>query len=200
MSIGHTSLITELPNSKAGATAAGLKYFYTGRPCIRGHVAKRKVANGTCSKCLLEKHNTRRQNGYVWSGTKVCSSKYYLKNRDKFLLKARQQRLRDPKRYWAVNAASAAKKRANYLGLPFDIDADYVVSILTDKCPVFGTVFKYHGNGVGNKQSATLDRLKPKLGYVRGNLVVISRLANCIKQDAGHSEIRRVADWLEKLA
>lgn len=55
-------------------------------------------------------------------------------------------------------------------------------------------------NGKGtNPNSATLDRLIPKLGYVPGNVAVISDRANRIKADATVEEITAVADWLRKV-
>jgi len=38
--------------SKKEALAQGLKTYYTGKPCVRGHVAARMVSNSTCVVCL----------------------------------------------------------------------------------------------------------------------------------------------------
>jgi hypothetical protein len=54
------------------------------------------------------------------------------------------------------------------------------------------------GDGRQHANSPNLDRLDPAKGYVPGNVAVISQKANRIKTDACSSEIRRVADWLEK--
>jgi 5-methylcytosine-specific restriction endonuclease McrA len=42
-----------IPNiiSRAEAKALGLKRFFTGKPCKRGHVAERRVTNRACSVC-----------------------------------------------------------------------------------------------------------------------------------------------------
>ena len=47
--------------------------------------------------------------------------------------------------------------------------------------------------------SPTLDRIVPSLGYVPGNVVVISHKANSIKSNATAAEIRAVADWLDDI-
>lgn len=54
-----------------------------------------------------------------------------------------------------------------------------------------------HGTGRGGKHhgSPTLDRLVPDLGYVPGNVLVVSELANSIKSDATPAQIRAVADF-----
>jgi hypothetical protein len=38
--------------SRQEALEKGEKSFFTGRPCIRGHVAKRSTENGSCYACL----------------------------------------------------------------------------------------------------------------------------------------------------
>jgi hypothetical protein len=40
---------------REAAARAGLKYFFTGVTCLRGHVANRYVCNGTCVECALSK-------------------------------------------------------------------------------------------------------------------------------------------------
>lgn len=45
----------------------------------------------------------------------------------------------------------------------------------------------------------SLDRIVPSLGYVPGNVAVISHRANRIKSDATADELRAVADWLDGL-
>jgi len=43
-----------------------------------------------------------------------------------------------------------------------------------------------------------LDRLNPKLGYVPGNVTVISYLANMIKYNATPKQLQKVATWVAK--
>lgn len=50
-----------------------------------------------------------------------------------------------------------------------------------------------------NPNSPTVDRIIPKLGYVKGNVAVISDRANRIKADASVEEITAVAKWLRKV-
>lgn len=38
--------------TRAAAHAAGLKHFYTGRPCKKGHDRERVVSTGACMGCL----------------------------------------------------------------------------------------------------------------------------------------------------
>ena len=90
------------------------------------------------------------------------------------------------------------KARAFEKGIPFDLDTDYLQSIATDKCPIFGTDFIWglHRGAKVNDATASLDRIIPELGYVKGNVVFISHMANRIKNDVTENELYAVADWL----
>lgn len=107
--------------------------------------------------------------------------------------------LRNPAKVWARYAVKDAKKRALKKGIPFDISIDYVRTLLVEHCPVFGTPFKYGGNGGIKPESPALDRIKPELGYVEGNVHIISVKANNIKSAYKSQDIMRVATWLQDL-
>ncbi|MGB6633239.1 MAG: hypothetical protein WBE52_18510 [Terriglobales bacterium] len=52
----------------------------------------------------------------------------------------------------------------------------------------------------GNDASPALDKFGPRKGYVRGNIAVISSLANRIKSDITDPEaLRKVADWMDQV-
>ena len=90
-----------------------------------------------------------------------------------------------------------AKNRAKNKFLPFDIDTEHLKSIATDRCPVFNTVFDWGITGKGRgPDRPSLDRIIPELGYVKGNVVFISELANRIKNNVTEKELYIVADWL----
>lgn len=53
---------SELPTSRAEAKSKGIKRYFTGKACPRGHVAARDVVNGTCVDCTainVQKYNER---------------------------------------------------------------------------------------------------------------------------------------------
>lgn len=86
-----------------------------------------------------------------------------------------------------------AKGRAKKKGLPFTIGVtDVVVPAL---CPLLGIPLKHHvGDGKGPRDDTpSLDRLVPRLGYVPGNVWVISNRANRIKADATADELALVS-------
>jgi hypothetical protein len=88
----------------------------------------------------------------------------------------------------------AAKFRAKRYGLPFDLTIDDI--FVPEFCPVFG--FKLEIGGTMSKPNRpTLDRRVPSKGYVRGNVQVISWLANKIKGDqTDPSLFERVAHYI----
>ncbi|NBS70476.1 hypothetical protein EBT31_16415 [bacterium] len=102
---------------------------------------------------------------------------------------------------WYKRAAGiyySAKKRKVPVGFESAIEfASYVKSIAPDKCPVFGKKFVEQGNGFG-RFSPSIDKIDPRKGYVRGNVQVISVLANCMKRDANRKELQQFAKWVLK--
>jgi hypothetical protein len=68
---------------------------------------------------------------------------------------------------------------------------------IPSKCPVLGIPL-HRGVGGFCDNSPTLDRFIPELGYVKGNVEVISFRANRIKCDASMDEVTRVCDWMRK--
>lgn len=114
-------------------------------------------------------------------------------------LQKREWEDRNPRNTWVKYAKKDAKKRAEKKGLPFNLTTEYLMSILTDSCPVFNTPFKFRGNGGILPTSPSLDRIDPAKGYVEGNVVVISSKANSIKSAYKSSDIFQVAQWLETI-
>ena len=89
-----------------------------------------------------------------------------------------------------------ARRRAKDKKLPLDIDLDYVRSIVTNICPIFGTPLDWScgrsdiPSPVAN--SPSLDRIDPSKGYIKNNVWIISHRANQIKSDASHEELKLV--------
>ena len=96
---------------------------------------------------------------------------------------------------------SNIKRRAKEMDLPFDLTAEDIVP--PEYCPVLGLKLERNRNGrEGGPQpnSPAVDRIIPERGYVRGNVIIVSHLANCIKQNASPDQIRKVADFYEMKA
>jgi hypothetical protein len=47
-----TDTLEQLPATRREAHKLGATQFFTGRPCIHGHIAKRNAASGACLTCF----------------------------------------------------------------------------------------------------------------------------------------------------
>ncbi len=95
-----------------------------------------------------------------------------------------------------------AKSRCNKSGVHFALKPSDI--FIPDVCPVLGLKLtssgdyaKDDGHSHGARAtSASLDRIIPELGYVPGNVMVISHRANTLKQDATVEELTALINWL----
>lgn len=88
-----------------------------------------------------------------------------------------------------------ARKRAAASSLPFNLEATDI--IVPEFCPVLGLPLKISEEGRWTDNSPSLDRFTPSLGYVKGNVRVISWRANRIKCDATVEEVRALLAYME---
>jgi hypothetical protein len=66
-------------------------------------------------------------------------------------------------------------------------------------CPVLGLpLYRNSGGAAQGPNSPSLDRIDPALGYVQGNVKVISSRANAIKSNASPEELLRVAAYYQE--
>jgi hypothetical protein len=90
----------------------------------------------------------------------------------------------------------AAKERARKQNIPFSILQEDV--IIPAFCPILKIPLKVRdGTGPG-PGSPSIDRIIPALGYVPGNIAVVSHRANQIKSNATLEEIILLKEWAEK--
>jgi hypothetical protein len=90
----------------------------------------------------------------------------------------------------------SAKRRAKERNIPFDITPEDI--IVPEYCPALGIPLVV-GNGCAHDGSPSLDRITPSLGYVRGNIVVVSHKANTIKSNATVEDMQKVVDFYKSL-
>ena len=75
-------------------------------------------------------------------------------------------------------------------GVPFDITMKDLC--ITDTCPLLGIEIKA-GLPRNSAQSPSIDKIVPELGYIKGNVWIVSSRANIIKNDASVDEIELLA-------
>ena len=81
---------------------------------------------------------------------------------------------------------SSALFRARENNLPCNITSEDI--ILLRVCPLLSVNIEYGNNTITN-YSASLDKINPLLGYVKGNIQVVSMLANNMKSSATQQEL-----------
>lgn len=97
--------------------------------------------------------------------------------------------LNHPERMLLKQAQGRAKKQ----GIPFNIEETDIV--IPDVCPVLGLpLTKSIGKPTCN--SPSVDKIIPDLGYVKGNVKVISYRANRLKNDASLAELRAITAYV----
>lgn len=94
-----------------------------------------------------------------------------------------------------------ARQRARKRRVPFTITFDEIT--WPTHCPILGIELKtYFGQrrACGPRwDSFSLDRIKPELGYVPGNVIVVSMRANRIKSDATIEELQKIARFYAQI-
>lgn len=148
------------------AKSLGLKKYYTGKPCPKGHLSERYVYNSCCIQCAKEA-------GKSW---------YLRNNRDDDFMRDRK--------------IKSIKSRCKAKGIPFDLTVESLE--WPTHCPVLGIELEYGGEDrEAKRNSPSIDRLYPDLGYVRGNCKVISMAANQLKSDATIEELEKVLTYMK---
>ena len=74
----------DYPKDRATAKATGATHYYTGLPCIRGHIALRKT-KGSCVECMKEDwtiDNKKRSDKPKSDASKAAGKRYYEKNKE----------------------------------------------------------------------------------------------------------------------
>lgn len=99
---------------------------------------------------------------------------------------------------WLDHLVHQARNRARKKSLPFDITVDDIV--VPERCPLLDIPIKQNlGAKSASKNSPSLDRIIPELGYVKGNVMLISYKANSMKNNASKEELITFAKNVLKL-
>ena len=151
----------------------------------------------TCYHCGTEISSTRRADAKYCSNVcanRIRNNRYYWNHQDEMR-----------RRRWMHNSDVArriltrVRSKAKHNNIPCNIELSDIV--VPTHCPVLGLELKPNpGKGSGfHPDSPSLDRINPKLGYIKGNVRVISSRANLLKSDATPEELRLVLKDLESV-
>jgi hypothetical protein len=101
----------------------------------------------------------------------------------------------DPWRHCALRIKNSARRRGLEFGFVdhFEMAAE-LRHIAPERCPVTGNLL-LHGS-TDQASCISIDRVDNALGYVPGNVQVISRMANRMKADASRATLLAFANWI----
>ena len=138
-----------------------------------------------CTKCGIEKEYTeeffsKREHGKLRADCRTCYNKYYRDNNHKYL---------------KASMVYDAKERAKKKNMDFNLVKKDIH--FPEVCPVFNIKLE-HGRK-NWKSSPTIDRIDNNKGYVLDNCIVVSCIANTIKNSATPKQILRVGNFYKKL-
>jgi len=159
------------------------KYYFTGKPCKKGHISERHVAGG-CMMCRKENGKEYRENNkdYIKEWHKQNHKKTYSKE------KRRKNYLNNRKNEMFY----AARWRAKNKNLDFTITLDDI--LIPEVCPVFNIPL----DSRDRFRAPALDRIDNKLGYIKNNVQVISSKANRLKNNGSLEEFKLIVSYMEK--
>jgi hypothetical protein len=85
-----------------------------------------------------------------------------------------------------------SKSRAKRSNMEFDIDVNDIN--IPNVCPVLGIPL-YRCKKENWNNSPSIDRIDNTKGYIKGNVIVVSRRANVLKKDATIDELQKIASF-----
>lgn len=102
--------------------------------------------------------------------------------------------------------AHSAKNRAKSKNLPYDINTDYLEELWEEQgmqCPVSGRMFDLEAYGEKrqvNPDAPSVDRIIPSLGYVKGNIRLVTYLTNVCLNEYGYEYLLQLCSDITETA
>ena len=84
----------------------------------------------------------------------------------------------------------AAKSRAKKKDREFNLELSDIT--IPERCPILGVLLQYNSD-----YAPSIDRIDSSKGYIKGNVRVISKRANVLKNNATIEELKAVLEDLE---
>lgn len=88
------------------------------------------------------------------------------------------------KRYFIKRIMDGARQRSKKKNWHFDLDLEWLMSQLSEKCPIFGIEYTFLLRKGTRDSSPSLDRIDSTKGYTKDNVIIVSWLANKFKNQA----------------
>jgi hypothetical protein len=119
----------------------------------------------------------------ILAKAKETSKEQYLKHKEQKLARTRDSR----ERHYEKHLYKNIRARCSKANIPFDIEVSDI--IIPSLCPYLGCELT-RTQGKGKVwTNASVDRIDPTKGYVKGNIQILSNKANLMKAHASQEEL-----------
>lgn len=147
------------------------------------HPNGRKYRKSVCKTCFSANSKPYIEKWIKKEETKVKINK---RKRELAVLPENKVKKKEQSRKYLENniekvILSRTKKRAKQLNLPFNLTINDI--IIPKMCPIL-EIPLFIGTKESYKNSPSIDKIIPELGYIQGNIKIISMLANMMKNSA----------------
>lgn len=133
---------------------------------------------------------------------------YYKKNRDYYILNSKlhykqnkETKKKQEEEYYLKYPEKAilrsAKQTAKVKHLEINIELSDIV--IPSVCPILKIPFSFNRREGKRFNGPSLDRINPSKGYIKGNIWVISDLANRMKNNATIEQLKQFGEWTQTL-
>jgi hypothetical protein len=152
-----------------------------------------RKANGLgvwCKDCV----NQQRREQQYWK-TSGDTRKQRAKDDPEYRDYLREQKRLNARKNIESTILSSARTRAKKKGYEFDLDISDI--IIPKICPILEVPIVI-GDKNGYEYTPSIDRIDNSKGYVKGNIQIISKKANSMKNSASPEELLKFAEWVTK--
>lgn len=133
-----------------------------------------------CKNCNKECTSTERRKYYNERRKLRRQDPIYRKNEYD---KGKKQRIYNRSRY----LLKTIKKRCEQNNIAFNLEEKDL--IIPEYCPVLKVKLTVEDMNIGDWNAPSVDRIDPTLGYIKGNIMIMSRKANTMKNNATKEEL-----------
>jgi hypothetical protein len=168
-----------------------------------------------CSRCKTQKsreefHKSNITNDKLQAFCKICNSEATTVERRQFynerrkvrrqnteyrqreLDKGREHRIKYREKY----LLRSAKFRHQQQNIPFNLTLEDIV--IPEYCPILKVPLTRDTMRKKDWNAPSIDKIIPELGYVKGNIMIISLKANLMKNNASKEELLNFAEFFLK--
>ena len=148
---------------------------------IEKHVGEKKAKQAEYMK-IYQEENKEKLKGY--------RKKFNKENRNKINEKRKDYRRINP----VMDLYHGLKSRAKRNNIEFTIDVDDI--FIPTHCPVLGIKLEINDKPF-TASSPSIDRINPRVGYVKGNIKVVSWRANDLKGNGTIEEFEAILRYMK---